>query len=324
MTSGKIHSIKHIYLLIVLALVGCAALPAPQQAVPPPSFPIITFASPAANELLYEPLIERFNAQNPDLRVQFVALEDLGQEIWKYDSSSARPYVIAADTSVGSVTPSDVAKKYLRDLKPFIDADAAFDLGDYYPQALQPISSDGGMYVLPQSVYTQVLYYNATLWRAAGLAEPKSLISWQELLTAAQVLAKKEGDKIQVYGLMDGTDGMLPFLHLLDNANINLLGAPVDSVEFRQQPVIDTLDQTRRMIAAGTLYTLSTSDSTEVVRMNVLDVERLALDQRLAIWRADAFAPPKGDPRLNFEIGKLILPATVQPTAPSVQFGYFI
>ena len=131
-----VQYIKHVYLLIVLVLVGCAALPAPQQAVPPPSIPIITFASPAANELLYEPLIERFNAQNPDLRVQFVALEDLGQEIWKYDSSSARPYVVAADTSVGSVTPGDVEKKYLRDLKPFINADAAFDLGDYYPQAL--------------------------------------------------------------------------------------------------------------------------------------------------------------------------------------------
>ena len=138
------------------------------------------------------------------------------------------------------------------------------------------------------------------------------------------MLAKKDGNKIQVYGLMDGTDGMLPFLHLLDQAKINLLGAPVDSVEFRQQPIIDALDQTQRMIAAGTLYTLSTSDSTEALKVNVLDVERLALDQRLAIWRADAFAPTKGDPRLNFEIGTPILPTTVQPPAPSAQFGYFM
>lgn len=105
---------------------------------------------------------------------------------------------------IGAVELADfVGTGQILDLKPFIDKDPNFKLADFYDQTIKELSRDGKVYGLPRDISTMVTYFNADLFKAAGLQNPKELAAagkwnWETFLSSAEKLT--DASK-QQYGL---------------------------------------------------------------------------------------------------------------------------
>lgn len=82
-------------------------------------------------------------------------------------------------------------------------AEGRYRVEDFYPQAVEAFDFQGTQYCLPQNVSSLVVYYNRTLFKAAGVEEPKSDWRFSDLLTAAQRLRRDhDGDgRTDVWGV---------------------------------------------------------------------------------------------------------------------------
>ncbi len=76
-----------------------------------------------------------------------------------------------------------------------------------YPTDIWDIYSlDGKNYAVPKDVDTIALWYNKTMFDAAGLAYPDETWTWEDLCDAAQKLTIKEGDETVQYGFCMSSD----------------------------------------------------------------------------------------------------------------------
>ncbi len=105
----------------------------------------ITFAASEEERPIFEPLIARFEAGNPGIRVQLVDIQQAattitmpdGGEMTTIGPESIRKVLTLADTVTGiGPTPEAIANGWVRDLTPFIDADSTFERDDFYPHFL--------------------------------------------------------------------------------------------------------------------------------------------------------------------------------------------
>lgn len=105
---------------------------------------------------------------------------------------------------IGGVELADfVATGQVLDLKPMIDKDQSFKIGDFYDNVIGELSRDGKIYGLPRDISTMVTYYNEDMFKAAGLKTPKELAeagqwNWDTLLDSAKKLTDPAK---QQYGL---------------------------------------------------------------------------------------------------------------------------
>ncbi|HEX5689806.1 MAG TPA: sugar ABC transporter substrate-binding protein [Roseiflexaceae bacterium] len=105
---------------------------------------------------------------------------------------------------VGGVNTADfVNTGQILDLKPLMDKDSSFKIGDLYENVIGEVTRDGKIYGLPRDISTMVTYYNADMFKAAGLPTPKELSeqgkwNWDTLLDSAKKLTDSSK---QQYGL---------------------------------------------------------------------------------------------------------------------------
>ncbi|MGI6083118.1 MAG: ABC transporter substrate-binding protein [Limnochordia bacterium] len=101
-----------------------------------------------------------------------------------------------------------VEKELVEDLRPYFDRDRLDD-SKWPPVAIQGnTTADGRLWRMPAELSTAVTYFNADMFRAAGLATPKELgqgWTWETLLTAARRLTiDRSGDgRPDQYGIAD-------------------------------------------------------------------------------------------------------------------------
>jgi ABC-type glycerol-3-phosphate transport system substrate-binding protein len=119
-------------IVIVLILAGMLLeLPGCKSAPPAPTAEsetvVITFIAYEWTRKDYAALITEFEAQHPNIKVQFIAMADVldGQE---YD---LRLMASAADTLWLGARPLLADDAYFRDLTPLIEADPGFDAADF-------------------------------------------------------------------------------------------------------------------------------------------------------------------------------------------------
>jgi multiple sugar transport system substrate-binding protein len=92
----------------------------------------------------------------------------------------------------GPLFPDYQSRGVLLDLKPYIDRDG-YDLTQLADQGVADFTTaDGGQYGLPRDLNTVVLYYNKTMFDAAGLAYPDEAWDWAKLVEVAKQLTKDE------------------------------------------------------------------------------------------------------------------------------------
>ncbi len=275
----------------------------------------IGFAAQEFERATYAPLIEAFNAENPDIQVQFISPNEISgvapQEQFDPDQMMRR-MVTAADTaSAFFVRDEDIQQGLLYDMAPLMEADPSFDRDDFFPGALN-VQEDGGIYLLPQSLSIPLLSYNQELWTAGGLDTPEPDWSWNDLLAAAEQIAGKRGDEVDVYGFMTFSSGFVVLLAQLDQAGVNLFSTPMDQMQLDQPEIVAALERVKALAESGAIYV---PDGENPEAFDSEEVRELIMNERLGIWQA---------PLLEMG-GNVIEPAfTVGTTAlPPLNFPFF-
>lgn len=120
---------------------------------------------------------DRFNAENPDVHVEYLKVPNSAYQnkaILMMASRTA-PDVLRIDHYA---FPSLVRRNYFLDLSPLVEKDPTFRESDFFPQAIEEGTYDGKLYGLNVLFGGQILYYNKSMVKKAGLEDPYQL--WKE------------------------------------------------------------------------------------------------------------------------------------------------
>jgi ABC-type glycerol-3-phosphate transport system substrate-binding protein len=244
----------------------------------------ITFAVDEWERPTYEPLAERFMAEQPGITVQLVSKPEWATDpdgTFQADNYNRR-LAESADsfTNLGD-TQFSASRGYFLNLQPLIEADPSFDSADYLPGVLNP--TDGKIGGLPGVLFVPLWAYNRELFAQRGVPEPTSDLSFAQLLERAQQLAQP-GDADGVYGIWSRTIATDVLLLRLRAAGIDLGPQSGDP---------PPLSDPRYAAALAELQTLAASDGilyeSPSRRSNYLNDNRsyqLIEQRRVGIWPA--------------------------------------
>lgn len=158
----------------------------------------------------YRTLVDAFEDANPDVAVNL-------SPVATQDDLMAR-----LTTSFAGGTPPDVfllnyrrygqfaAQGAIEPAQSYLEASTALDERDFSPRALDAFRFAGDeLTCLPQNLSSLVVYYNADLFRAAGVPLPTAGWTWDDFLAAARALTH---DKTYGVGVEPSVIRLAPFV----------------------------------------------------------------------------------------------------------------
>ncbi|KAB8140879.1 extracellular solute-binding protein [Chloroflexia bacterium SDU3-3] len=234
----------------------------------------ITFAAWEYEMSTYETLATKFHEENPGINVVIVSMDELsssGESDAPQDEvSRMRRVVSGADTAAqSSISPEVAASGLLLDMKPLMESDAGFKRDDFYPGVLDRGTYDKGMLVLPRYVWLQILAYNKDLFKNAGVPEPKSDWTWNDLFGAAEQIAAFDS---KAYGFYDPSSGFYSLLSEIESRKINVLDVSAADADLTQPELVSAIEKIQGLITNRTIYSgvskgsKNQSDPQQVVR----------------------------------------------------------
>jgi multiple sugar transport system substrate-binding protein len=154
-------------------------------------------------------LVNAFMAGHPEIHVD-VTVSDWDAYWDRLQTGLAggdAPDVFAMD---GPLFPDYQSRGVLLDLKPYIDRDG-FQVSALADAGVAHFTTpDGGQYGLPRDLNVVALYYNKTMFDAAGIAYPDATWTWETLVDVGkQLTLDLDGDgQIDQYGFYTETTDM--------------------------------------------------------------------------------------------------------------------
>ena len=130
----------------------------------------------------------------------------------------------------------------LLDLTPYIEKSEIIKTEDIFPGPLSSVTYEGGIYGIPRGANTIALYYNADMFKAAGLDPDNPPKTWDELYEAAKELTDPSknvyGLAFSAVGTEEGTFQFLPWLQMTggDYDNVNTEGARQGAELLEEDP----------------------------------------------------------------------------------------
>ncbi len=193
-------------LFIALLLASCTSsspasvtgTPGAKPTAPPEQVATITWAywgDPWETEI-NQRLVKVFQMDHPEITVQMLHAP-WDEYFQKADDWLARE--TTPDVMFFDFVPVYASRGAFVNLSPLIARDN-FDIDDFYSGLLQYHTYKGQLYGLPRDNDTKVIFYNKTLFDAAGLPYPKSGWTWEQLKEDARKLTKKSGQQTTQYG----------------------------------------------------------------------------------------------------------------------------
>lgn len=173
------------------------------QAAPPKATAIsgtVVMAEPGDNPgdlALRKKLATNFMKLHPGVTVKFTVVPGTtyDQKIQTMIAGGKAPDIFGSgDVQI----PNIVAKKFALNLTPYVQRDK-YDLSGFYPAIVQNLTYNGNLVGLTDNYDTQVMYYNTTLFKKAGVAEPTSSWTWDDFVAAARKLTSGSGST-KIYG----------------------------------------------------------------------------------------------------------------------------
>lgn len=127
-------------------------------------------------------------------------------------------------------------------LDPFVDADAGFDLNDFYPALLNQFRYQGQLYGLPSELNPTVLEYNRALFDAAGLDYPQPGWSIEAFIDAAIAITAGD-DAFKTYGFVPDAFELNTMLIMLERRGAQLVDESDDvpTMSFTDPATVDAL-----------------------------------------------------------------------------------
>lgn len=311
---------------------GPLATPAPEPSPQSTDGPVtISFAAWDYERAIYEPLAQKFTAENPNIKVVIVSLDELtnitsDQPDFQSPTVMLRRIVSGADTAPANfLTPDQFTANLIMDLGPLMDADPNFKRDDFYPGAIDRYRANGGVWGLPRYIYAQILAYNKDLFTRAGVPEPKPGWTWADLLGAAEQIAQKNGNTIDTFGFFDPSSGLLGLLADLRSQGIDIYAVPSKDVHLDRPEVAAAIERFRDLTKKGALLQYGFFEGTEASD----DPRQLIREGRVGIWMDEMLEPsygPDGSEQpqsLDFAVGKAPFPANTPGFFSGVE-GYMI
>jgi multiple sugar transport system substrate-binding protein len=152
-------------------------------------------------------IVDAFQKMNPNITVK-VSVADWESYWPKLQTDLAggnAPDVFLMD---GPLYPDYQTRDQLLDLNPYIAKDG-FDTGGLVDLAVQDFTApDGHLYGLPRDLNTIALFYNKTMFDAAGLPYPDATWDWNKLREVAAKLTKTTDGKTSQWGFYTETSDM--------------------------------------------------------------------------------------------------------------------
>ncbi len=219
--SRKVHFIFAALIIAGMILGACApaATPAP-AADQPNSAPVVSESEqPAAQPPAAEPVTIRvmsfFAYDNPEVENAVVAAFEQAHPLIKVELELV-PFAdifTKYKTQTAGGTAPDVISMNFENLRSFATLGAltplndliardGYDMGIYYANTIDMHTVDGVTFGLPATFSDVVLYYNKTMFDAAGEAYPDASWNWAKMVEVGKKFVKDEnGDGItDVYG----------------------------------------------------------------------------------------------------------------------------
>jgi multiple sugar transport system substrate-binding protein len=229
---------------------------------------------------IFTELIDRFEADHSDIAIHLVDLDvlldvDPAQSLG--DEALLR-VAQGVDSMIWRWPPLYSGQALLMDLAPWIEADSVFDADDFYPNLLD--ADQGRIFFIPANAYLDVLFYNKTLFDAAGLPYPQpgwTRAEFLETVTSLTQVDATTGETVQ-YGFLDTWPNGLEFVLLSASELIDT--KPSLNVHLDKPEMIKAVQRYHQLVADGVapaLYDLSEEQYS-------LETNRLINGGRVAVW----------------------------------------
>ncbi len=169
---------------------------------------LVRTGTPEVLHNIFEPLIEQFEAEHPNIKVD---MQDLGwadatQSIQTWASSDSLPDVMYH--LPGTIFNLATMDK-IRDLTPYMDEELKEDM---FSSMLEAGQFDGKQYMIICSASSLLLWYNVALFEQAGLDPDAPPTTWSELLDACEALSKLDGIRpLSIYSSPGGGETSFMF-----------------------------------------------------------------------------------------------------------------
>lgn len=156
-----------------------------------------------------EDIINDFNQSQNEFQVTGIQQADYDETYTKVQAGIAGKN--SADIALldSDKSRSLMEKNLLAPVSPYIEQDSSFNSSDllpvFYNQCLQ---DDNTPYAIPAYGTTQVMYYNRSLFKKAGI-QPDSIKTWQDLAEAATAIHEKTGGAAYGWEPMWGPDNLI-------------------------------------------------------------------------------------------------------------------
>jgi multiple sugar transport system substrate-binding protein len=245
----------------------------------------ITFACSRWRTSYYKELAASFQRSNPDVRVKIVSYVDILRDSSEYvvlNDDTISQLVGAADVlELDSLKPS-IIQRYALDLSPFINQDSTFEAEDFYPHTLEDLQWNGGVWAVPSLINFYLLAYDKDLFDQANVPYPEPGWTWDDFLSKAQALTRREGNQVLNWGFVESYPSFLPYIW----------GRAGDLVDYATTPPTPLLDSPQVAQAVRWYVELDSKHHVmphlESVAGDVLGTERQLIKHgQVAMWGED-------------------------------------
>lgn len=172
------------------------------------------YRSGGVRDQLVQAWIEAFEAQNPDVHVEWIPAVDAWQDKLLVEMAAGT----APDITEfwGDFGQKLAREGLLLDLRPYVERDMSpEEVADFFPALWETTfvqfgPRKGVQFSLPRYINTMVTYFNADAFAQAGLEDPMSLDrrgewTWETMREAAIKLTRRDGSVVTRWGFMTTT-----------------------------------------------------------------------------------------------------------------------
>ena len=164
----------------------------------------VVYRAPPYHDRLFVPNMDKFEAQNPNIKVKFQHVE--------HKEYTYKLQLMFASGEVPDSFEMNLNQNYdffavqglFRDLTPYVERDN-IPIDEFLKPLIDRIKQPGGLYMIPIDSHPGMagMFYNKTLFNEAGLSHPDDTWTYDDLLKSAIALTKKDaGGKTTQYGLI--------------------------------------------------------------------------------------------------------------------------
>ena len=167
---------------------------------------ILRFAVSMQDQNRYDSLIDAFEAEHADVHISTVSIEETlgtGPRSFDWPDDAYLRLASAADVIATAATREAVEQGALLDLSNFFESDANLKPEAFYPGVLESVQWEGGTWSLPVEVTYPLIYFDESLFDAAGIAYPQPGWTWDDFLATAQALTIGSGDSVSQWGFVE-------------------------------------------------------------------------------------------------------------------------